>query len=486
MKRIGMRIMAAALACAAMGACTTDELQVLLGGGPAQGVLAISTDYADTVVSSVDRLSRETAVSELVTSGGSAGLSAPLSGDVVAAHTPSPFGEILLLDRTEGNLTIVTPGTGAIRGQFGVRSMSEDPNPNPTDALVISNEKIYVARQGQFTFAATPFDNERSNDIVIMDPLTGDLTEVPAFDFNVVFGTSGTGHVNTTGNDFARADALSWAGDYVAVTLLNADAAFDGSAGTGLIALLDPATDTIVDATPDTSSGTTDPIVLDAGGGDVCQGPGTKLVYRPTTQVLYVACSGIFGDYFAPQDGDHADQIAASRVMAVDLSPLAEGNDVVVTSVVAAEDFYTGGTMPDEMSPLSGELVILSPTLGFVTSYGSFGCNAVGVMTPCSPDTSAPPQNVSQALFSFNPTTGEANTVPLASAFAYSFGSILGDPFTNTLYLADSAVGAVRIWDVDPSDNGNGSDLSDTAEDESAAFAPTTRPGILPRSLTFY
>ena len=96
------------------------------------------------------------------------------------------------------------------------------------------------------------------------------------------------------------------------------------------------------------------------------------------------------------------------------------------------------------------------------------------------------PAQSGKTLALTNPATGEANTVPLANAFAYSFGSILGDPFTNTLYLADSAVGAVRIWDVDPSDNGNGSDLSDTAEDESAAFAPTARPGILPRGLTFY
>ena len=486
MKKIGMKIMTIALACVLMGACTSDELQALLGGGPAQGVLVISSDYADTVVSSVDRLSRETAVPELVTSGGSAGLSAPLSGDVVASHTPGPFGEIILLDRAEGNLTLVAPGTGVIRGQFGVRSMSEDPNPNPTDALVVSDEKIYVARQGQFTFSATTFDNERSNDIVIMDPVTGDLTEVPVFDFNAAFGAAGTGDVDTAGNDFARADALAWAGDYVAVTLLNIDAAFDGSGGTGLIALLDPATDTIVDATPDTSPGSTDPIELDAGGGEVCQGPGTRMVYRPTTQTLYVACSGIFGDYFAPQDGDHADQIDASRVMAVDLSALAEGDDVVVSSVVAAEDFYTGGATADEMSPLSGELVIVSPTLGFVTTYGTFGCNDPGVMTACSPDTSAPPQTIMQGLFSFNPTTGEANTTPLASAFPYSFGSILGDPFTNTLYMADSAAGTVRVWDVEPTDNGNGSDLSDTAEDSGAAITPTLRPGILPRSLTFY
>lgn len=486
MKKLKLQLVVALLACVAASACTEEQIHTLLSGNPGQGVLVVSSDFTDTVVSSVDRLSRETAAAELITSAGSAGLSAPLSGDVVAARTPSPFGEILLLDRGEGNLTIVNPASGEVRGQFSARTMMADPNPNPTDALVVSDEKIYLARQGQFTFSATAFDNERSNDVVILDFETGDLSEVPAFDFNVVFGASGTGDVDTASNDFARADALARAGDYVAVTLLNIDAAFDGSGGTGLIALLDPVTDTLVDATPSSSPGTTDPIALDAGGGEVCQAPGTKMVYRAGTQTLYVACTGIFGDFFSPQDGDHADQIDASRVMAVDLSGLADGSDVVVSSIVAAEEFYSGGTIPPEMSALSGELVIVSPTLGFVTSYGAFGCNDIGDMTPCSPDTSAPPQNVPQLLLSFNPSTGEANTTPLASAFAFSFGTILGDIFTNSLYLADSEAGAVRVWDVDPTDNGNGSDLDGTLEDVGAAFTPTSRPGILPRSLTFY
>ena len=450
-------------------------------GGPGQGIVTVNSDYTDSTVSVVDRLSGTLGIPEIASSTGSAGLSSPLSGDVVPARAPNPFGAIILLDRSNANLTFVGPGTRQIEDQFSARTNVGDPNPNPSDALVVDGGRIYVSRQGRFNFgAATAFDDENSNDVVEMDPVTGALTEVPAFDFNVSFGAAGTGQVDTANADYARPNRLLRIGNYVAAILLNLDGGFDGTGGTGLVAILDPATDTLVDATP-TTAGTTDPVVIE-DGADVCQGPGGGASYLPESGILYIACSGIPGNFFSPANGDYAGQLANSMVVAVDFSPLAAGGDVTVTEIALASDFYPGATPGTQQSPLSGAVQVVSPTLGFAVVYGTFGCGA----DPCVPDNSAPPANVSSAVLSFNPTSGTVYTTAIISGGPYELGGLLGDALTSRAYLADGQFVSPKVRVIDFDAALSGGVIGTASENVAAAFVPNSRPGQAPRELAYY
>ncbi len=481
LQRIFGVMLAVAITALAAG-CEGDTIALYPNnvlGGPDQGIVTVNSDYTDTTVSVVDRLSGTLAVAELASSAGSAGLSSPLSGDVVPARTPNPFGDIILIDRGNANLTFVDPGTGQIEDQFSARTNTGDPSPNPSDALVVAGGQIYVSRQGRYnTGAASAFDNQNSNDVVKMDSVTGVLTEVPAFDFNTAFGAAGTGQVGTVGNDYARPNRLLWIGSYVVAILLNMDGGFNGTGGTGLVAILDPATDTLVDATPTTPL-TTDPVVL-MNGLNVCQGPGGGASYLESTGILYIACSGI--GTFSPVNGDYADQLAHSMVVAVDFSPLATGGDVTVVKVALASDFYPVATPGTQQSPLSGTVQVVSPTLGFAVTYGTFGCGA----DPCAADNSAPPADVASALLSFNPTSGAVYTTAIVSGGPYDLGGLLGDALTSRAYLADGQFASPKVRVIVFNATWSGGVPGAAREAAAAAFLPNSRPGQAPRELAYY
>lgn len=486
-----------ALAALLLGPSCTDEILLVAGDGG--GIVVVNSDYSDTAVSLVDRLARETARPELVTSLGSPPL---LSGDVVAARNPSPTGELVLIDRANANVTFVNPATGAITHQWSVRTDSLDPsNPNPHDALVVSDTKVYVLRGGRcartspdpFGFCAVvasppeAFDVEESNDIVVLDPTDGTLTDDPGFDLTSVFGAAGTGDIDTASGHVARPSQFLRIGELVGVVMLNLDIGQGGGGGPGLIALIDPLTDSFVDATPAGSPGSTDSIVLSTMGGD-CEAPGGSLrsasVVLYPAPAIYLSCSGFFPDLV----GDHAGQLAGSRVVKVDLSPLfaTSPGDVVVTEILNIDDIYpaTPSTMA---ASLSGVIQVVSPTLGFVSTLGAFPC----FETPtCSGDPTAPPgfTNLPARIYSFDPSTpGSFNAAPLLERDAFALEGLFADPFTLTLYATSNVFmgeSVIHVFDYDPTVSG---DMAAAAtEDTAAAFTPNSRPGMGPRELAFY
>ncbi|MEW6777874.1 MAG: hypothetical protein AB1405_16365 [Bdellovibrionota bacterium] len=493
MKRpVGRILWMTVLLVATTSACDEETLSALGLPGPGGNLLVLNSDFTDTTVSLVDRLTREVLEPELTGSFGSPPL---LSGDVVPARNASATGEVLLIDRGNANVTFVDPETGGIARQFTVRTESSDGNPNPSDVLVYSATKMYVSRQGRcaretpdpFGFCdvvsdpPVAFDLTRSNDVVIMNPQTGELTEVPAFDFTGVFGAAGTGQIDTANGDVARPSQLIPVGDYIAVVLLNLDVGVDGTGGVGLVALIDPATDTLVDATPAATPLTVDPAVLQVSS-DECKSPGGD---RRTASVLagedvlYIACSGIFDS----TEGGYASQLADSRIVKVDFSPLSDVSpgDAVVTEVLDIGDLYPGEPTTAQAA-LTGQIQIVSETLGFVTTYGAFSCFS----PPC--DSTAPASDFPAALFSFDPSTpGAVNTEPLVESVPFGLEGMLADPATKTLYLCDNnylTTSQIRVFDYLPA--GDGSTPDPVAEVPDAGFVPNSRPGQAPREIVFY
>ncbi len=474
------------------GAACQGSDSILAPGGSGQRIAVVSGDYTDTVVSLFDRLTREVVAPELV---GSFGSPPALSGDVVPAQTPAVTGDLVLLDRGNANVTIVRPADGVILRQWSARTDAlNTSNPNPMDAFYYSAQKLYVTRQGRCarpvpdpfgfceTIAAPPeaFDLENSNDLVVMDPATGQISDIPGLDFTAAFGAGGTGQIDSAAGDVARPARILWTGTYLAVLLLNLNIEIDGTGGSGLIALVDPASDTVVDATPVSTPGSADAILLEDGAG-VCRAPGgdgRAASYDASDDTVFVACSGIF----AFSEGDYAAQLAASRVFRVDLSPLSQlpPADAIVTEVLNVDDLYP--LLPStSQAPLTGQIQVVSPTLGFVVAYGAFGC------APFCTDSTAPTADVSSALFAFDPSAAHSvNATPLLLSDPFALGGMLADGVTKTLYQCDNAFSGsnVRVFDYLPGADGAVSGAA--LEDAAAAFLPNNRPGQAPRELAYY
>lgn len=159
-------------------------------------------------------------------------LSLPVSGDAVVR---SQDGYIFVINRLGyDNITVLTANdleTPLIQFSTGNRS-------NPQDILLIDHHKAYV----------TLFE---MSGLLIVDPLTGE--HLGSIDLSSVADSS-DGIPEMT-------DLIRW-GDKVLVVCqrLDRNTAMMDPAGPGCMAIIDPATDTIVDADP--STGALDPIWL--------------------------------------------------------------------------------------------------------------------------------------------------------------------------------------------------------------------------------
>lgn len=128
----------------------------------AQGLLVVHSDYMSTQISG---LATDGTLSKPVflDSGTMvSGLSTALSGDVVLPSHPSPLTWPVVLDRSNGVVTVLEPGTLKIKGQYSVGDAGYGANPH--DFVAVSADKAYVSR---FGFSA--------QDIAVINPATGKI-----------------------------------------------------------------------------------------------------------------------------------------------------------------------------------------------------------------------------------------------------------------------------------------------------------------------
>lgn len=278
--------------------------------GLASGIAVVASDYQSTTVSLIDPADGTLAREACIDSGTTApALSQALSGDVVLPSQPNGQGELVLVDRGNSVLTWVDPSDCRPLRQLAVGTGF---GANPHDLVTISATKAYVVRyERNDSPTPEPGDFDDGEDLLVIDP------SVPR-----VLGRIDLSALAETVDGvrlLARPERAVLAGGRVYVTLGHQSADF-AAGGRGRIAVVDPASDAVVEVVdlPDS--------LRSCGSLDVA----------PDGLALAVACGGTFGA---------AAQEAQSGLALVELS----GTAPVVSRVVAATAFGE--------SPLSFELV---------------------------------------------------------------------------------------------------------------------------------
>jgi len=169
-------------ACGAPGAPAPTGGTDQEAGACGRGFVVVNVDdgYQSTSVSLLD--TEGAVLSALLISSGSAaaGLSAPLSGDVILPSQPRHGEELLLIDRYPASvLTWIGIATGQVRAQLDVRTGFAA---NPQDALVV-DDRLFVSRYEKNPAPGQePFDG--GSDLLVVDPaapaITGRIDLSPA------------------------------------------------------------------------------------------------------------------------------------------------------------------------------------------------------------------------------------------------------------------------------------------------------------------
>lgn len=201
-------------------------------------IAVVGTDYASTAVSLLDA-DGALCADDVIDSGSAAvGVLTALSGDVVLPTSPSPTGELVLVDRyPNAVLTVVSFASGhaEVARQIPVGTGFDA---NPHDVLFLSPTRAYVSRYATNpTPTADPGDLDDGGDLLIVDPSTGDL--LGRVDLRAEAGAIGGVAVDP------RPDRLLALGGRIWVSLGNLSRRFDAAAEGALIGV-DPATDTVV------------------------------------------------------------------------------------------------------------------------------------------------------------------------------------------------------------------------------------------------
>lgn len=220
-----------------------------------------------------------------------------ISTDVVMPSQPQLGGNLVLIDRGNGLLTAVNPGTCQVIRQIIVPGAG-GVKTNPHDLVTVADHRAYVTRYQPNGAAVSP--SQMGNDIAVIDPASGAFIEridVDAY-ASTVAGTT----------ILARPDRALIAGGKIVVSLNEADASYK-TYGDGKVIVIDPATDAVVASV--TLTGLHD-----------CEG----MDYVASTATLLVACGGT---YLA------ADQPAQSGIAVVDLG----ASPPSVTKVITGAEF---------------------------------------------------------------------------------------------------------------------------------------------------
>lgn len=123
-------------------AITPPGTLVVPDGPCGHAVYALSTNYQATSVAVIGFDGAVLADAILSSASATTGLSAPLSGDVVAPTTPTTSGDIVLVDRTPAGVITWLDPTGAKK----TRQLAIGPKTNPYDYAEVAADKGYVPR----------------------------------------------------------------------------------------------------------------------------------------------------------------------------------------------------------------------------------------------------------------------------------------------------------------------------------------------------
>ncbi|HTJ82310.1 MAG TPA: hypothetical protein VL400_11365 [Polyangiaceae bacterium] len=232
--------------------------------GHALYVVATDGRYQSTSVS-IATWTGETASAGILTSGSEEpGLSAALSGDVVAPTTRTSSGEVVLIDRYPAAvLTFFDPVAPAVRAQLSVQTGFYS---NPQDYLELDDGRAYVTRYGRnLDPGKEPFDT--GSDVLIIDRKSPSI--VGRIDLDAVIEGEDPALLPAPNRMVKNASTV-----FALVTSYSRD--FKKSGDARLIAI-DPSTDAIVSTLP----------LANLRG---CLG----LAIAPSGTRLAVLCSGTF------------------------------------------------------------------------------------------------------------------------------------------------------------------------------------------------
>lgn len=151
---------------AAAGAGSSPASGVEVAPCP-RGLVVSNTDYQSSNVSLVNWAGEVLSESFISSASTSAGLSAPLSGDVTLPTDVVEGDEVVLLDRYPGSvLTWVHLGTAQVRAQLSVATGFAA---NPHDYVQVSPTKAYITRY-EPNLASGQENFDQGNDILVVDP----------------------------------------------------------------------------------------------------------------------------------------------------------------------------------------------------------------------------------------------------------------------------------------------------------------------------
>ncbi len=279
------------------------------------GLVALNSDFSSTslsILSASGGLARGNCVHSMTVSGSS---TSTISGDVVLPSQPQLGGDVVLVDRHNGELTFVDPTACTIARQVGVPGGATT---NPHDVVIVGNSKAYVTRyQANLTATTAAL---MGNDVAIIDPTTGAFVSRINLD---AYASTVTG-----ATILARPDRALIADGKVVVSLNEIDASYV-TYGEGKIVVIDPATDTLVASV--TLKGLYD-----------CEG----MSYVAATKTLLVACGGPYGDEDQPLKSGIAvvDLGASPPSLSRTIAGVAFGDQPVNFGWVLAAPTSSGGT----------------------------------------------------------------------------------------------------------------------------------------------
>ncbi|HVY46530.1 MAG TPA: hypothetical protein VHB21_11655 [Minicystis sp.] len=299
-------------------------------GACGRGVVAFDTDFHSTNVSLVALDGRVLSASLVSSASADTGLSAPLSGDVVAPTEPAGGDVVLVVDRSAGVVTRVDAKRGVVLGQIDVKTGFAS---NPQDALEAAPGKIYVSRYDpNLAPGAEPFDG--GSDVLLVDAAKG--APVGRIDLaSAVAGEAGM---------YPRPTRMIAAGGKVYALLAATSLDYASSAPSRVVAI-DPEHDAIEDVA-----------VLEGLHG--CQG----LAASPSGGAIAVSCPGTF-------EGSSASNVAESGLVLLDA-----GAHLAEATRVSAADL--GGDPLGFSVAFVGERALLATTAG---KLGASGDRAVVV-----------------------------------------------------------------------------------------------------------
>jgi hypothetical protein len=217
-----------------------------------------------------------------------------ISGDVVLPSQPQLGGDLILVDRGNRVLTFVDPGACRILRQLSPGSAVDGTVPH--DVVVVGQRRAYVTR-----VRAIDSTSSAGDDVAVLDPRSGTVTGR--------IDLAGYATERAGGRMEARPDRALIAAGRVVVSL-NESSPDAPVFGEGRIVVIDPQTDTVVQA-------------LALRGLKQCGG----MTYLPDQKLLLVVCGG------SPELGGPA---ATSGIAVIDMS----GTVAALARTISAGTFY--------------------------------------------------------------------------------------------------------------------------------------------------